>query len=1007
MTDHLANRRAELGSGGDLVTVPPAPVSDCAADDTAQLADVHWHARSHGPLQLRFHPRSHAARDIEILDIRLTAGLATVADILDLDAAQVPHIVVSLADAPDDHTNQAQRPATGESQPLTLTLVHAPDTPCLLPEVDLLRLLIVHRFGEAPPQARFWDEGLVGYVAARSGRSVYDAAAEERCQQLLGDGVLPPLHELAAEAEIRISSQVQTAAVAFASDLIDRYGLPTYRALLKAARAKDSTPDAAFAHAYHRQLSIADRNWRRRLEAARRNPASAWSTFQRLWPLLTPYWWPGLVILFYSLIGIAFSLALPLTFRFLIDDILGHRPLNRAIPFVGPAGHVISSVEEQTQILLGLMVVLGVLYCLNAAARLRLMVVLNRVGESFVLDLRRQLLGVLTRLPARYYARTTAAEVNQRVIYDTATIEGAMVNALVPLVTGGLSILMNGVVLFMLEPRLALVALAGTPLLGLLYRRRRKNLRAAARERTSRISNLAARVGEITSMQTLVKIYGAAAFFVGRISRQLEVHQHLNVAYAQESSILGQGASLVLHLTQVAVLLVGGYLVIASGGQDLGAGGLAAFYVVLGQVFGPVAQVAAARQGLTDADAAVERVAELLAEEAEHDPPSAQPVSPLRTEIRLEDVSFRYTPGGQPVLHDLNLTIPAGATVAFVGPTGAGKSSIVNLLPRLYTPASGRITWDGLDLQQASLGSLRQQIALVPQDAILLATTIYENIRFGLDGVSEADVHTAAELAQAHAFITELPDGYDTAVGERGSGLSGGQRQRIALARALLRDPSVLILDEATSALDSTTQQAVQRGLLTRPHPDRPPRTIIKIAHRLETVADADLIFVLDDGRLVEQGSHDELMARGQLYANLVSDQVGSLAEVARPSLSQVTRWLARHAPFADLSPAQLSDLTHLLSRVERPAGADLFTVGSPSDALYIVGRGRVDVLTVDDEDVEHIITTVGPGQLLGYASFLHQTIHSRTARAASDVVVFRLSRPAYESFLGSKLPAP
>ena len=353
------------------------------------------------------------------------------------------------------------------------------------------------------------------------------------------------------------------------------------------------------------------------------------------------------------------------------------------------------------------------------------------------------------------------------------------------------------------------------------------------------------------------------------------------------------------------------------------------------------------------------------------------------------------------MLHDVTFSIRAGETVAFVGPTGAGKSSIVNLLPRLYSPNAGRITWDGIDLRKASLRSLRRQIALVPQDALLLATTVYDNIRFGLDGASEDDVRRVAELAQAHDFIVNLPDGYDTQIGERGAGLSGGQRQRIALARALLRDPSVLIVDEATSALDSTTQRAVQLGLSRRLHEGRHPRTIVKIAHRLETVADADLIFVLDGGKLVEQGSHGELMAQGGLYAQLVADQVAALADAVGPSTAQLVRWLARLSPFAELPAGALIGLAQLLIRTERHPGEVIYTQGSGPDALYLVGRGRVDVLRVDDDGEERIVNTVVPGQVLGLTSFSRQTPRSTSARAASDAVTFTLPRVAYEAIVG------
>ena len=971
----------------------PEPVAPAARDE--------WSTLSCGQVVLRYRPRSHAAHDIDALAGRFAEALATVRHVLELDKARLPQIVISVVDLPADveTPGDASDAHAADGLPLMLSVVHTPEAPCAVPESDLMRLLLPQGLGPAPPRARFWDEGLIGYTAGRTGRCPQLAEAGDRCGRLLADGMLPPVQELAAEAEARISPVVEAAASGFAAYLIGRSGLPRYLSLLRSARGDHGGPDVPFGQVYHRPLSVADRDWRRGLEvAARAQQPSALATVRRLLPLLVPYWWPGLVILFYALVGIGFALALPLTFRFLIDDVLSHRPLSHAIPLVGPAGHVIEIGGEQFRILLGLLVLLSGLYMLNAAAHLRLAVVLNRVGESFVLDLRRQLLDVLSRLPATYYARTAAADVNQRVVYDSAAIQQSITSALVPLAVGSLSIAMNGVVMVALEPRLALVALLGFPLLALLYRRRRRNLRAAARERARRISSLSARVGEMTAMQALIKIYDASAYFLTRMGRQLEIHRHLNVAYARESSTLGQGASLVMHLTQVAVLLAGGYLVVASDGRDLSAGGLAAFYMVLGQVFGPVTRVAAARQGLTDAGAAVDRVVELFAEAPEPDAEDAVEVGTLEREIRFEGVSFGYALDGPTVLHDVTFQIRAGETVAFVGPTGAGKSSIVNLLPRLYSSNGGRITWDGVDLRRASLRSLRRQIALVPQDALLLATTVYDNIRFGLDGVSEDDVRRAAELAQAHDFIVTLPDGYDTQIGERGAGLSGGQRQRIALARALLRDPSVLIIDEATSALDATTQRAVQLGLARRLHEDRPPRTIVKIAHRLETVADADVIFVLDGGHLVEEGRHDELIAGGGLYAQLVADQGGALADAVGPSQAQLVRWLARLSPFAELPADALTGLAQLLIRTERQPGEEIYVRGSASDALCLVGRGRVEVLTVDDEGEERVVNTVVPGQVLGLTSFSRRTPRTTSARAASDAVVFELTRAAYES---------
>lgn len=556
-----------------------------------------------------------------------------------------------------------------------------------------------------------------------------------------------------------------------------------------------------------------------------------------------------------------------------------------------------------------------------------------------------------------------------------------------------LSIGLYAAILVWLEWRLGLVALAGLPLLVLIHQVGRRKRRTASRERSRRVVDVAGRVHEFAGAQLLVKLYGAAPYLVERLVGRLDMHRQLNVAFTRESSLLGQVGTLVMNLTQVAVLLVGGYLVIVSDGRDQAAGGLVAFYILLNQLFVPVQQLTAVNQTLAGSSTSVERVAEMLGEVAETTASGGVEIDRLRERLIFENVHFAY-PGGRPILRRVNLTLAAGATVGFVGSTGAGKSSVAQLLTRLYEPTRGRITWDGLDIATVSHPALRRQVVLVPQDALLLSATLYENIRFGLDEVDEADVERAARLAQVHDFAVGLPEGYDTLVGEHGMGLSGGQRQRVALARALLRRPSVLVLDEATSALDATTQRAIQDDL--REQADG--GIIIKIAHRLETIADADLIVVFDDGEVVEQGQHAELLARAGLYARLFADQMGTFGASGQPGARQAVQRMARVAPFAELPAAALDRLAALLDQEEHLGGTTIYRQGSPADEIFVINRGRVDALVADAGGRERVVNVLGPGATFGEAGFLRGGQRPATVRAATDVHCFVLRRADYEA---------
>jgi subfamily B ATP-binding cassette protein MsbA len=340
----------------------------------------------------------------------------------------------------------------------------------------------------------------------------------------------------------------------------------------------------------------------------------------------------------------------------------------------------------------------------------------------------------------------------------------------------------------------------------------------------------------------------------------------LNIKAARTRAILRPVMEILSGLAIVAVLLYGGNQVI-DGARDPGS--FFAFIFALLLAYEPVKKLARLHVNLQEGLSAAQRLFVLLDEEAIiTEKPDAKKLSLSGGEILFEDVNFSYGPEA-PALHDLTLKVPAGKTVALVGPSGAGKSTLLNLIPRFYDVNSGRVIIDGQNVRDITLNSLRSSIALVSQEVLLFDDTIRANIAYGRPGVSDAEIIEAAKNAGAHDFITGFSEGYDTEVGPRGSKLSGGQRQRVAIARAMVRDAAILLLDEATSALDSESERKVQSALKTL----MAGKTTVVIAHRLSTVVEADIIYVMNAGRVVESGGHAELLAKGGAYAKLYALQ--------------------------------------------------------------------------------------------------------------------------------------
>jgi ABC-type multidrug transport system fused ATPase/permease subunit len=564
-------------------------------------------------------------------------------------------------------------------------------------------------------------------------------------------------------------------------------------------------------------------------------------TFARLLGFLRPYKLSLIVSIFLAVGSQVAQIALIWITKDVIDEAL--RPHD----------------SETLWLFVGAVVAIGLARALLMAAR---RLISGRQALSVELDMRQRLYGHLVRLSFGFYDHHQTGQLMSRATVDLQGVRFFLGYGLIFFFQNVLTVASVTVVLLVFQWKLALIALAITPVLVVLAYRYSRVAHPTLREVQQKLADVATVAEENIVGVHVVKSFAQEPQESAKFHARSEEVFHQTLRANRQRALYVPLISWVPLLAQAAVLLVGARMVTTG---ELSVGGFVAFNLYLGMLVMPLRSLGMWIGQAQRATASGERIFQIMDEPEEiAEQPGAVELPAGGGDIRFEDVHFEYLEG-HPVLDGVSLDVSAGRTIALIGHTGSGKTTLTSLVPRFYDVTSGRVTIDGVDVRDVTLGSLRGAIGVISQDPFLFSATVRENITFGAPDLDDGEVERIAQVAQAHEFVVELPDGYDTVIGERGITLSGGQRQRLAIARALAVDPRILVLDDATASVDATTEARIRAGLRGA----MKDRTTLIIAHRLSTIALADEIVVLDQGRIVARGTHDELLETSPVYGDI------------------------------------------------------------------------------------------------------------------------------------------
>ena len=841
-------------------------------------------------------PGSFAERNIEAVarDVERVFGRILKALKIPSEAMLRPHRVTVVArdlGTSNGTSGGTHAPAdvTSDLAADVITVGYGPNGPALGLGEHLARV-VLHRLTAAIPDderqseaqagtseaQRFFIEGAARFVAhqAASGNrreSPELVEAEQLCVREAGQQKWRlPLYQAVVRGPEAVGNRALFEAMqeAFGAYLVDREGLHEFLRFLAGARRD---PNHSAEIIYGKTLELLEVEWVQALRGdAGRRLISLGAFIKKVWPWLRPYPWRQAECIALMLIGAISTQVTPYQLRNLVD--LFARPDVQAEPWeVG-----------LTQVLwiLFVMVVAGIF---NICSIVRLVYVVNVLGQNILRDMRLQYIDKVNTLNAGYFSRMRTGDLMARFTSDMARLADPLARTTAYSVFYFILIFVTFWGLLFLSWQLTLSILIIVPTYLMIGRILGPPLQRVTRGRQERLAQVNSHLEEMVIAHPVIQIFNLQRFMRRRTSPEVHEFRRVEIRGDFLRAIFEEASDIADLLHFRLVMLVGSILVLATWDPAVAAiigtttiGTVVGFNNLMGRFVNPIHRLGIVYSAIAVAAAALRRIEEVLHQEPEDlgtpvggtdDPPA------VREGIVYEGVNFAY--GLMPTLQDVSISIPAGSSAAFVGPTGAGKTTLVNMLPRFYEPASGAIKIDGRNIQEYALPALRRSLALVSQETALFNGTVRENIQMGKLEATDDEIVAAAKAARLHDFVMSLPAGYDTVVGERGSRFSGGQRQRLSIARALLRDAPILILDEATSALDAETEHEILEALADV----TAGKTVISITHRLALAMRSDVIYVLDRGKIVQQGTHDELLAQPGLYRKLFEDQNEALLQ--------------------------------------------------------------------------------------------------------------------------------